>query len=70
MAARSSSLALQFGSSRFPKVALGLMKEFAVRSAVCLAACILAALPSQTSALDRSQLAVIVNTWDPLSVVA
>ena len=44
------------------------MKEFAVRSAVCLAACILAALPSQTSALERSQLAVIVNTWDPLSV--
>ncbi len=27
-----------------------------------------AALPSQAVALDRAQLAVIVNTWDPLSV--
>jgi len=44
------------------------MKEFAVRSAVCLAGCILAALPLQALALDRTQLAVIVNTSDPLSV--
>ena len=44
------------------------LREFAVRIAVCIAAATPAALPSQAVALDRAQLAVIVNTWDPLSV--
>ena len=44
------------------------MKDYAARSAVWLALSVLAALPSQAVALDRTQLAVIVNTWDPLSV--
>ena len=68
MIPRGDGVALQFGPSPFPEAAPGLMREFAARSAVCLAACVLAALPPQAVALDRTQLAVIVNTWDPLSV--
>ena len=44
------------------------LRKFAVRIAVCIAAATPAALPSRVLALDRAQLAVIVNTWDPLSV--
>ena len=44
------------------------LRKFAVRIAVCIAAGTPAALPSQALALDPAQLAVIVNTWDPLSV--
>ena len=38
------------------------------RSILCLAFCLASVLPSSARALDRTQLAVIVNTRDPLSV--
>ena len=44
------------------------LREYANRIAVLFIAGTLTALPSQALALDRMQLAVIVNTWDPLSV--
>jgi len=44
------------------------LTQYAARIALFLAAGTLTALPLQALALDRTQLAVIVNTWDPVSV--
>lgn len=52
----------------FRKAAVDLLRAFA-RAVVCLAFCVASAvLPSPARALDYTQLAVIVNTRDPLSV--
>ena len=40
----------------------------AARIVISVAVCIGALLPAPAKALDRRQLAVIINTWDPLSV--
>jgi len=57
----------EFFIDAFPKAALHLL-TVSGRVAACLALCTFAVLPSPARALDSSQLAVIVNTLDPLSV--
>ena len=50
------------------RTALNAARQCATRVTVWACACLCAVLPLPARALDYRQLAVIVNTWDPLSV--
>ncbi len=45
-----------------------MLRMSAGRVVTCVVVCIAALFPAQARALDHTQLAVIINTWDPLSV--